>query len=87
MAESTQSQAKRRRTSTAEISKYPVIAGYRISTYAAPGTVLTMNEQKIIYHAWKSEYFHTFFFYSVVILFTAIKHQSRIPVVAIVFYL
>ncbi|QYS99602.1 PHD-type domain-containing protein [Trichoderma simmonsii] len=53
MAESAQSQAKRRRTSTAEISKYPVIAGYRISTYAAPGTVLTMNEQKIIYHAWK----------------------------------
>ncbi|KAF3074197.1 hypothetical protein CFAM422_003599 [Trichoderma lentiforme] len=75
MAESTQSQAKRRRTSTAEISKYPVIAGYRISTYAAPGTVLTMNEQKIIYHAWK------------IILFTAIKHRSRIPEVAVVLYL
>ncbi|UKZ78303.1 hypothetical protein TrVFT333_006039 [Trichoderma virens FT-333] len=53
MAESPNSQAKRRRTSTAESSRYPVIAGYRISTYAAPGTVLTMNEQKIIYHAWK----------------------------------
>ncbi|KAL7942063.1 hypothetical protein V8C42DRAFT_333481 [Trichoderma barbatum] len=53
MAESLHSLAKRRRTSTAETSKYPVIAGYRISTYAAPGTVLTMNEQKVIYHAWK----------------------------------
>ncbi|KAL6861960.1 hypothetical protein J3F83DRAFT_746291 [Trichoderma novae-zelandiae] len=53
MAESPHSQAKRRRTSTTETSKYPVIAGYRISTYAAPGTVLTVNEQKVIYHAWR----------------------------------
>ncbi|KAL7930200.1 hypothetical protein V8C35DRAFT_313791 [Trichoderma chlorosporum] len=53
MAESSNAPAKRRRTTPTEISKYPVIAGYRISTYAAPGTVLTMNEQKIIYHAWK----------------------------------
>ncbi|PTB62140.1 hypothetical protein BBK36DRAFT_1129769 [Trichoderma citrinoviride] len=53
MAESPQSQAKRRRTSTTETSKYPVVAGYRISTYAAPGTSLTLNEQRIIYHAWR----------------------------------
>lgn len=86
MAESAQSQAKRRRTSTAEISKYPVIAGYRISTYAAPGTVLTMNEQKIIYHAWKSEYF-MFIFYYRNILSLAKEHRSRIPAVAIILYL
>ncbi|TFB01657.1 hypothetical protein CCMA1212_006317 [Trichoderma ghanense] len=61
MAESPHSEAKRRRTSTTETSKYPVVAGYRISTYAAPGTVLSMNEQKIIYHAWRSEYPHTHF--------------------------
>ncbi|KAL7809034.1 hypothetical protein V8C26DRAFT_412251 [Trichoderma gracile] len=53
MAESSDSQTKRRRTSTMETSKYPVVAGYRISTYAAPGTSLTMSEQKIIYHAWR----------------------------------
>ncbi|KAH0490065.1 hypothetical protein TgHK011_001549 [Trichoderma gracile] len=53
MAESSDSQNKRRRTSTMETSKYPVIAGYRISTYAAPGTSLTMSEQQIIYHAWR----------------------------------
>ncbi|KAH0490064.1 hypothetical protein TgHK011_001549 [Trichoderma gracile] len=57
MAESSDSQNKRRRTSTMETSKYPVIAGYRISTYAAPGTSLTMSEQQIIYHAWRKESF------------------------------
>ncbi|KAL7784540.1 hypothetical protein V8C37DRAFT_395782 [Trichoderma ceciliae] len=53
MAESPHSQAKRRRTSTSETNKYPVVAGYRISTYAAPGRVMTLNEQKMIYHAWR----------------------------------
>lgn len=56
MAESSQSLAKRRRTSAAETNKYPVIAGYKIASYALPGKQLTMNEQRIIYHAWKSEY-------------------------------
>ncbi|KAL6886048.1 hypothetical protein GGI43DRAFT_426384 [Trichoderma evansii] len=53
MAESPPSLAKRRRTSASETNKYPVIAGYRIASYAAPGKQLTMIEQKIIYHAWK----------------------------------
>jgi hypothetical protein len=56
MAEPSSSIAKRRRTSVSDTNKYPVIAGYRIASYAAPGKQLTMNEQKIIYHAWKSEY-------------------------------
>ncbi|UKZ96255.1 uncharacterized protein TrAFT101_011056 [Trichoderma asperellum] len=53
MAESSHSLAKRRRTSASETNRYPVIAGYRIASYAPPGKQLTMNEQKIIYHAWK----------------------------------
>ncbi|EHK47171.1 hypothetical protein TRIATDRAFT_81475 [Trichoderma atroviride IMI 206040] len=53
MAESSHSLAKRRRMSASETDKYPVIAGYRIASYASPGKQLTMNEQRIIYHAWK----------------------------------
>lgn len=60
MAESSHSLAKRRRVSASEMNKYPVVAGYRIASYASPGKQLTMNEQRIIYHAWKSEYHFTF---------------------------
>jgi hypothetical protein len=64
MAESSRPLAKRRRTSASETNKYPVIAGYRIASYALPGKQLTMNEQRVIYHAWKGEYRHFFFFFA-----------------------
>jgi len=51
--------AKRPRISTRESTpaqvKYPIVAGYRIGTYTAPGRTLTLADQLRIYDAWQGE--------------------------------